>query len=134
MKKQVSLLLIGICAMGFSMQVQGQKVLNTEWVVLEMEKEKVSVEAEKTPWIKLSEGRMSGFSGCNRMIGSYALDGNTLTFGALGGTKMLCFDAQELENKFLQTLQKTQYWKCKKGKLSLFDKDKKEIMKFKIKN
>ena len=134
MKKYVSLLLIAVCVIGFAVRTQGQEVLNKEWLLAAIGKEKITTDTGKTPWIKLSEGRVSGFSGCNRMIGSYALDGNTLTFGALGGTKMLCFDAQELEDKFLQTLQKTQYWKCKKGKLSLFDKDKKEIMKFKIKN
>ena len=119
--------------MGLSIQAQGQKILDNEWIVTEIGKEKVTVSVEKTPWIKLSEGRISGFSACNRLMGSYTLEGETLTFSQLGGTKMFCFDTQDLEDRFLQTLAKTHFWKQKCGKLCLFDKDKELIMKFKIK-
>ena len=133
MKKYLSLWLIGLCVIGFSTQTQGQEILDKEWIVTQIGKEKVSVSAEKTPWIKLSEGRVSGFSACNRMIGSYTLEGETLTFGAIGGTKMFCQEVADLEDVFIQTLQKIRYWKSKSGKLRLFDEKKKLIMKFKIK-
>ena len=32
----------------------------------------------------------SGFSGCNRYMGSYALKDGKLSFGPLGGTRMAC--------------------------------------------
>jgi len=125
--------LIVICVIGFSVQMHGQEILNKEWIVTEIGKEKITVDAEKTPWIKLSEGRVSGFSACNRLMGSYSLDGKTLTFDRLGGTKMFCFEVHELEDKFMLSLSKTHYWKYKCGKLSLFDKDNVLIMKLKIK-
>ena len=131
--KHILLLFISIFALGLSIQAQEQEILNKEWIVTEIGKEKIVVNADKTPWIKLSEGRISGFSACNRLMGSYTLDGDTLTFGQLGGTKMFCFDVQDLEDKFLQTLAKTHYWKYKCGKLFFFDKDNELIMKFKIK-
>lgn len=42
------------------------------------------------PLIGFADGRVSGHSGCNRFMGSYAQDGTALTFGALAGTKMAC--------------------------------------------
>ena len=130
MKKQLYIFLIAMCV---SVIAWGQEIENKEWIVAKIGKEKVSVSAEKMPFIKLSDGKVSGFSACNRMMGSYVLDGETLIFNALGGTKMFCFDVQELEDKFMQTLRKTHYWKLKCGKLRLFDSEKKLIMTFKIK-
>jgi copper homeostasis protein (lipoprotein) len=133
MKKCVYLLLISIFAIGLSVRVQGQAILNKEWMLVEMGNEKVTTDAEKTPFIKLSEGQLSGFSGCNRLMGSYMLEGEVLTFNRVGGTKMFCFDAQELENKFMQSLEKTHYWKYKCKKLHIFDENKILIMRLKIK-
>jgi len=132
MKAHIKIALISIFAIGLSMRMQGQEILDKEWIVVKIEKEKIA-DTEKTPWIKLSEGRVSGFSGCNRMIGSYSWEGKTLTFSQLGGTKMFCFDAQELEDKFMKTLSKTHFWKYKRGKLYLFDENKTAIMMFEIK-
>jgi len=133
MKAQIKIALISIFAIGLSMQMHGQEILDKEWIVVKIEKEKITTNAEKAPWIKLSEGRVSGFSGCNRLIGSYSLEGKTLTFSQLGGTKMFCFDTQELEDKFMKTLSKTHFWKYKRGKLCLFDENKIVIMTLEVK-
>ena len=133
MKAHIKIALVGIFAIGLSMQMHGQEILDKEWVVVKIEKEKITTDVGKTPWIKLSEGRVSGFSGCNRLMGSYLLEDKTLTFSQLGGTKMFCFDAQELEDKFMKTLSKTHFWKYKRGKLCLFDENTTVIMIFKIK-
>ena len=133
MKTYLKTALISIFAVGLSMQMYGQEILDKEWVVVKIEKEKITTEAEKVPWIKLSEGRISGFSGCNRLMGSYSLEGKMLTFSQLGGTKMFCFDTQELEDRFMKTVAKTNFWKYKRGKLCLFDKNKTVIMIFKMK-
>jgi len=130
MKKQLYLFLIGMCVIGM---VHGQTILNNEWLLVEIGKEKLTTDAEKTPYITLSEGRLSGFSGCNRLIGSYVLEGEILTFSRVGGTKMFCFDVQDLETQFMQSLEKTHYWKYKCKKLYFFDEDKVLTMKFKIK-
>ncbi|EMQ98532.1 META domain-containing protein [Paeniglutamicibacter gangotriensis] len=36
------------------------------------------------------DGKLSGTDGCNRLIGSWERTGDTLEFGPLGGTRMLC--------------------------------------------
>jgi copper homeostasis protein (lipoprotein) len=51
------------------------------------------------------EGRVSGSSGCNRLIGTFTLDGDALSFGPLAGTRMACPQpAMELERRFYAAL------------------------------
>ncbi|MGC6431875.1 MAG: META domain-containing protein [Jejuia sp.] len=54
-----------------------------------------------------STNKVSGFSGCNRFFGSYTLNENSLKFGALGATKMLCSeDKNAIETKLFKALDK----------------------------
>lgn len=47
----------------------------------------------------------SGFSGCNRYMGSYALKDGKLSFGTLGGTRMACATpGGQIESAYLQAL------------------------------
>jgi copper homeostasis protein (lipoprotein) len=47
------------------------------------------------------EGRVSGSSGCNRLVGTFVLNGDALSFGPLAGTRMACPPpAMALERKF----------------------------------
>jgi heat shock protein HslJ len=39
---------------------------------------------------RFEAGRVSGFSGCNRFMGSYTVDGDRVTLGQLAGTMMAC--------------------------------------------
>jgi heat shock protein HslJ len=40
--------------------------------------------------MRFEAGRVSGFSGCNRLVGSYKVEGDTLTFSQFAGTMMAC--------------------------------------------
>lgn len=42
--------------------------------------------------ILLDDGRVHGFSGCNRFVGQYALQGAYLLFDAMASTKMACLE------------------------------------------
>ncbi|MDQ0622302.1 META domain-containing protein [Paraburkholderia graminis] len=47
----------------------------------------------------------SGFSGCNRYMGSYALKDGKLSFGTLGGTRMACATpGGQIESTYLNAL------------------------------
>ncbi|WGS50916.1 META domain-containing protein [Paraburkholderia sp. D15] len=47
----------------------------------------------------------SGFSGCNRYMGSYALKDGKLSFGTLGGTRMACATpGGQIEGAYLNAL------------------------------
>jgi heat shock protein HslJ len=55
-----------------------------------------------------AEGRISGSTGCNRLTGTYQLDGKALKFSPLAMTKMACpppLDAQE--RAFIQAINAT---------------------------
>jgi heat shock protein HslJ len=67
--------------------------------------------------------RVAGFSGCNRMFGAYALDGVSLKFAQMGGTKMACMDEQrmQLERSYLDMFAKVARWKIDGQTLQLSD-------------
>nr|WP_238327666.1 META domain-containing protein [Paraburkholderia mimosarum] len=49
--------------------------------------------------------RASGFSGCNRYFGAYALKNGLISFSQLGGTRMACIGAGgDIEGPFLEAL------------------------------
>jgi len=55
--------------------------------------------------LRLEEGRVSGFSGCNRLVGSYTVANDTITFSQLAGTMMACPEpAMALETAFRAAL------------------------------
>ena len=43
------------------------------------------------------EARLSGSGGCNRVMGSFELDGDTLRLGRLAGTMMACPSGGQLD-------------------------------------
>ena len=56
--------------------------------------------------IVFNDGRVSGHSGCNQMMGAYGTNGSsTLTFSQFAGTMMACEQAEmDLENQVLKSL------------------------------
>jgi heat shock protein HslJ len=54
---------------------------------------------------KTGQRHASGFSGCNRYMGSYALKDGKLSFGPLAGTRMACMTpGGKIEGAFLDAL------------------------------
>jgi putative lipoprotein len=45
-------------------------------------------------FLQFRDGRLSGYSGCNRYMGTYEQDGNKLTLGPLASTKKACAPAR----------------------------------------
>jgi len=55
--------------------------------------------------IRFEAGRVSGFSGCNRLVGSYSVEGDVVTLSQLAGTMMACPEpAMSLEGAFRAAL------------------------------
>jgi copper homeostasis protein (lipoprotein) len=65
--------------------------------------------------------RVSGSGGCNRITGSYRLQGSELTFGPLAGSMMACADGMNLEQEFLETLPRVTGWRIAGIHLELTD-------------
>jgi heat shock protein HslJ len=76
----------------------------------------------KTPFLSLAkDGKLSGFGGCNQLMGSMKLEGTALSFPGLGGTKMFCEGAQPTENAFMSALRSTNSFKLDGDKLMLLE-------------
>ena len=78
---------------------------HTEWRVAELEGEKLK-DGDSAPVLAFAEdGRISGFAGCNRLMGRYESDESTLKFSAIGLTRMACpAPAMTLEGRFVAAL------------------------------
>ncbi|MBE3028189.1 META domain-containing protein [Janthinobacterium sp. GW458P] len=66
---------------------------NTYWKLTELDGAKVAMAPgqEREVRITLSDdGKVTGFTGCNRVMGGYTLAGTALRFTQLAGTRMAC--------------------------------------------
>jgi heat shock protein HslJ len=71
----------------------------------------------------LAEGRkVRGSAGCNRLMGTYHLDGEKLKFGPLATTRMAC-PAMETETAFLKALKQTTRYEINGSSLTLYGAD-----------
>jgi heat shock protein HslJ len=71
----------------------------------------------------IAEGRtVQGSAGCNRMKGTYQLDGQNLKFGPLATTRMAC-PAMQTETAFLKALEATTRYEVSGSSLTLYGAD-----------
>lgn len=81
--------------------------------------------------ISLTEGRVMGTTGCNRLSGPVKADSRQIQFGPLVTTKMACSDEiGRFEGDFLETLSQALTYRVADGKLTLL-RDGKPVMIFK---
>lgn len=74
--------------------------------------------------------RVSGSGGCNRLTGSYTLNGDALTFSQVAGTMMACLEGMETEKTFLQVFSQVNSWKISGQRLELYDTGGKRVASF----
>ena len=73
---------------------------NTCWKLVRLGNEPVTLGAsEKAPYMTLMHqgSPVQGFSGCNRLMGSYERKGENLKFGRMASTRTACQTDMELE-------------------------------------
>lgn len=109
-----------------------EAVLAGNWTLTELagEKVKASDYADKFPSIEFAEGKVSGFSGCNRFSGSYTIaEKGSIQFGMMMSTKMAC-PAMNKETAFLKSLERCVSYTYTAGALSLLSKEGKVLAVF----
>lgn len=52
-----------------------------------------------------TDGKVAGNGGCNSYFGTYTLNGNEVSFGAIGSTKMACNEGMDQETQFFAALE-----------------------------
>ena len=65
--------------------------------------------------------RISGSGGCNRVTGSFDLDGDRLRLGRMAGTRMACPTGMEQEQRFLQSIEKVERYRISGSHLEMLD-------------
>lgn len=107
--------------------------INGEWNIIEVNGSKVtSGESQNLPSIVFdtTTGRLSGNSGCNRMMGNFDVNAKpgTIEFKAIGGTKMMCPD-MTIERNVLNALAQVKgYKKAGKDKMYLCNSSNRPVM------
>ncbi len=84
-------------------------LIGTEWTLDELERSPAPLGADNRPatlLLSAGEPRASGFGGCNRFAGSFAVKGDSLRLGPLAMTRMACAQGNELEIRFAQLLER----------------------------
>jgi heat shock protein HslJ len=115
-------------ATGASIQLRG-----TYWKLTSLGDRTVNVaESQREPHLILQADskQVIGSGGCNRMFGSYELNGDALTFGDVGSTKMACPDVMDVENSFLPALQRVAKWRISGQQLDLLDSGGARVARF----
>jgi heat shock protein HslJ len=135
----LGMLLLAGCAYD-SPQTQGAppakstaQLLNTYWKLTELDGQVITTpqDAREIHFVMESENpRVHGFSGCNRMMGGYVLNGSELKFDQMGGTLMACAANMDLEKKFLGMFGDVARWEIAGETLTLANADDKTLAVF----
>ncbi len=96
---------------------------NKVWTLTTLNGKKVDVETP--PTMKFAHGKLSIFGGINRLSGSYALVGDSVTMGEIVSTRMAGDPAlMELENNFTKVLASVDGFHVHGGNLELLSRGK----------
>jgi heat shock protein HslJ len=78
------------------------------------------------------EGRVAGSAGCNRYFGPYTLEGDSLSIGELGTTRMYCPGPgiMEQEAGYLDTLSKAAGFMIEGSRMSLVNANGRTLLTF----
>lgn len=100
-------------------------VLDQKWMLRSLAGQAIQLpEGAQTPWLQLAADKsLSGFGGCNNLMGKYTLDGATIGFPGVASTKKFCESTQQLEDGYLGALRDANSFKLDKGLLKLMQGD-----------
>lgn len=81
---------------------------NTYWKLVELDGARVSMTPEQEREVRITlddNGKVTGFTGCNQVMGGYTVAADVLRFTQLAGTRMMCPPpAMQLESAVLANL------------------------------
>ncbi|MBX3602682.1 MAG: META domain-containing protein [Rubrivivax sp.] len=116
------------CAAG-SPGANAPPLRGTTWVLVAVSGEKMP----RPPSLRLDpeQPRVNGFAGCNRLMGTFELDGARLSFGSAATTRMACLDGEDVEQRFLQAYGAVRGWRIEGGELLLTGADGATLLRMK---
>lgn len=105
---------------------------NRYWKVIEIRGDKaVAFDNQREAHIILdNENKIIGSDSCNRIFGSYKLDGNKIDFSHLASTRMACMKGMTQAHNFSTAFAYVKSYKIEKNSLYFLDENEKVILKF----
>jgi uncharacterized lipoprotein YbaY/heat shock protein HslJ/uncharacterized lipoprotein NlpE involved in copper resistance len=102
------------------------ELLDTYWKLTRLGDEPVLMgEMAREPHLVLhsQDQRVSGFSGCNRLVGGFELEGDAIEFSQMASTMMACVEGADTERAFIEALGTARSWRIIGQHLDLFDEN-----------
>jgi len=112
------------------------ELAGTRWVLTQLGSQPVTpADGRPEQFIALesTQQRVAGNAGCNRLMGSYALNGDQLAFSQMATTRMACPD-MEREAALLKALEATKSWRISGAQLDLLDAGANLVARFEARN
>jgi heat shock protein HslJ len=81
---------------------------NSQWQLdsLMVNGQLITLSPAQLPTIEFAtDGKIGGSGGCNSYFGSYTVNGDEVSFGAIGSTKMACSEGMDQEGQFFAALE-----------------------------
>ncbi|MEO8591093.1 MAG: META domain-containing protein [Flavobacteriales bacterium] len=95
-------------------------LLDKKWVFQTVAGQALKLpDGTQQPWLQLAGDQLSGFGGCNRLMGGYKMDGTNLSFTGVGSTKMFCEGVQPTESSITKLLGQVDSFKMDSDLLKL---------------
>ncbi len=122
--------LLTLLTLAIALIAQSPAITETQWRLKKIgDQAVVPGKGQKKPYLKLEakdhkDRRVVGFSGCNRLSGSYKLEGKELSFGPIAATKMGCAESTDtinIDKLFTQALPRVKAYKIAAQSLTLLD-------------
>ncbi|PHV32754.1 META domain-containing protein [Janthinobacterium sp. BJB312] len=83
----------GGCAATSDSVKPNASLTNTYWKLTQLDGTPVAMAPQQEREVRITltdDGKVTGFTGCNRVMGGYTVAGTTLRFTQLAGTRMAC--------------------------------------------
>ncbi len=119
-------------------ETQSQVLAGTSWLATFVNTESSdgavtssSIQAAQQTLSFAKDGKISGNAGCNDYFANYEVDGNKLSFSAIGSTKMFCGDGlMAEESAFLSALEKAASYRITGDSLQIYAADDTTLISF----
>lgn len=120
------------CSSPRSSETATHTLTATYWKLTSLGDTPVTVYEEREPYMELQAdpARVAGSDGCNRMMGSYTLNGAKIQFSKMAGTMMACVNGMEQGAAFTRGLSLAASWTVEGSTLTLFDGEAKKLLTF----
>jgi heat shock protein HslJ len=138
LRKALAVFLAILGVMPVAAQAPGAELENTYWKLIELSgKPANAVHEPHEPHIVLraaekpgDKSALRGSGSCNRLVGSYRLEGDAIEIGPIASTRMTCANGMAQEQALFAALAAARSWALRGRELELRDVDGRALARF----